>query len=46
MRYIARRFGEGSLRRLFREMSKPWRVSFDGAVRKVLGVPAEELYRD
>ncbi|RKY63877.1 MAG: hypothetical protein DRP99_03205 [Candidatus Latescibacterota bacterium] len=46
VRYIARRFGEGSLRRLFREMSKPWRVSFDGAVRKVLGVPAEELYRD
>jgi len=46
VRYIAERFGEDSLGRLFQASSKPWRFSFDRAVREVLGISAGQLYRE
>lgn len=44
VRYIAQTYGEERLNDLSRALSKPLRVSFDGAVEEVLGISAEELY--
>jgi len=45
VRFIAERYGEKSLDSLVKELSKPHRVTFSGACKRVLGVGDGELYR-
>ena len=44
--YIVNRFGENTLGRLYKAMSRKWRYDFDGATREGLGIPGRELYAD
>ena len=42
--YIVEQYGEDTLRAIFREASRWWRIDFDGALDAVLGVSGPELY--
>lgn len=44
--YLSRRYGEATVARLARAMRSPFRLTFDGAVRKVLHKSAEQLYEE
>jgi Tol biopolymer transport system component len=44
--YIAHHYGEEVLKDLARSMRSPWRISFSGAVKRVLGKSEEELYQE
>lgn len=45
-RYIAHRFGPEAIKELAKEMSGLSRFTIDGAIKKVTGVPAKELYSE
>lgn len=42
--FIAHRYGKDKVRELTRAMKSPLRISFDGAVKQVLGMGQSELY--
>ena len=42
--YIAKKYGEESLRKIAEAMRGPFRVSVNGALKKVLGLNGDELY--
>lgn len=44
VRYIAAHYGEDAIPKIWKEFSRPYRVTLDGAVRKVLGIGEKELY--
>lgn len=44
--YISERFGDQMIPRLWSEMSRVHRVTFDAACRQVLGISQDELLRD
>ncbi|HFE53944.1 MAG TPA: biopolymer transporter Tol, partial [Bacteroidetes bacterium] len=44
--YISRTYGEPTVSKLARAMRSPFRLTFDGAVRKVLHKSAQELYEE
>ncbi len=44
--YIADTYGDGAIPAMLREASEFGRLSFDGAVKEVLGISARQLYKD
>lgn len=42
--YIARHYGEDAVPKIWTELSRPYRVTLDGAIKKVLGISEKELY--
>ncbi|MCH7939488.1 MAG: hypothetical protein IID13_07060 [Candidatus Marinimicrobia bacterium] len=44
--YLAERFGPQVLEKVAREMSTPWAVSMNRALRRATGVSGKQLYRD
>ena len=44
VRYIARHYGEDAIPKIWKELSKPYRVTLSGAIQKVLGISETELY--
>ncbi|MCI0493409.1 DPP IV N-terminal domain-containing protein, partial [candidate division KSB1 bacterium] len=44
--YIADTYGVEALRQIMREMSAPWRLTVDGALKKVIGKSERQLYRE
>ena len=44
MRYIAEKYGEDAIPKIWKELSKPYRVTLSGALEKVLGVSEDNLY--
>ncbi|OQX85031.1 hypothetical protein B6D60_08480 [candidate division KSB1 bacterium 4484_87] len=45
VRYIVNQYGYQALHDLFHEMHKPWRMTINGAIKKVTGISEKELYR-
>ena len=46
VRYIVNQHGKAALRDIFQEMNKPWRVTINGALKKVIGLNEKELYEN
>ena len=44
VRYIAEHYGEDAVPKIWTELSKLYRVTLDGALKKVLGISEKELY--
>ena len=44
VRYIAEHYGEDAIPKIWTELSKLYRVTLDGALKKVLGIGEKELY--
>ena len=44
VRYISATYGEDAVPKIWHEMSKFYRLSLDGAIKKVLGISEQELY--
>ena len=44
VRYIAKKYGEDAIPKIWKELSKPYRVTLSGALEKVLGVSEDDLY--
>ncbi|MDZ7264474.1 MAG: biopolymer transporter Tol [candidate division KSB1 bacterium] len=44
VRYLAETYGVEALRRIFREMQKPWHLTIDGALKNVIGKSEKQLY--
>ena len=44
VRYIAEKYGEDAIPKIWKELSKPYRVTLSGALEKVLGVSEDNLY--
>ena len=44
VRYISKTYGEDAVPKIWHEMSKFYRLSLDGAIKKVLGISEQELY--
>lgn len=42
--YISRHYGEDAVPKIWTELSKPYRVTLDGALKKILGISEKELY--
>jgi len=42
--YLVNKYGEKALRQILKKMQAPWRLSFDQALRAVLGMGGKELY--
>ncbi|WP_290733497.1 MULTISPECIES: hypothetical protein [unclassified Fibrobacter] len=42
--YISKHYGEDAVPKIWTELSKPYRVTLDGALKKVLGISEKELY--
>ncbi|SOE78729.1 WD40-like Beta Propeller Repeat [Fibrobacter sp. UWT3] len=42
--YISRHYGEDAVPKIWTELSKPYRVTLDGALKKVIGIGEKELY--
>ncbi len=46
VRFIAGNYGIETLGKLFREMHKPWHITINGALKKVIGKSEKELYKE
>ncbi|MCF0215505.1 MAG: PD40 domain-containing protein [Fibrobacteraceae bacterium] len=46
VRYITQKYGDEALPKIWRELSKPYRVTLDGAIQKVLGISEKKLYEE
>ena len=44
VRYISATYGEDAVPKIWHEMSKFYRITLDGAIKKVLGISEQELY--
>ena len=44
VRYIAKHYGENAIPKIWTELSRPYRVTLDGALKKILGIGEKELY--
>ena len=44
VRYIAKHYGEDAIPKIWKELSKPYRMTLSGALEKVLGLSETELY--
>lgn len=44
VRYISSRYGEDAVPKIWTELSRPYRVTLDGALKKILGISEKELY--
>ena len=44
VRYIAKHYGEDAIPKIWTELSRPYRVTLDGALKKILGIGEKELY--
>ena len=44
VRYISATYGEDAVPKIWHEMSKFYRLTLDGAIKKVLGISEQELY--
>ncbi|WP_407440806.1 hypothetical protein [Fibrobacter sp.] len=44
VRYIAKHYGEDAVPKIWTELSRPYRATLDGALKKVLGISEKELY--
>ncbi|OWV02109.1 PD40 domain-containing protein [Fibrobacter sp. UWR2] len=44
VRYIAKHYGEDAVPKIWTELSNPYRVTLDGALKKILGIGEKELY--
>lgn len=42
--YISKHYGEDAVPKIWTELSKPYRVTLDGALKKILGISEKELY--
>ncbi len=46
VRFIANQYGVQALHDIFHEMRKPWRMTLNGALKKVIGLSEDELYQN
>ena len=44
VRYIAKHYGENAIPKIWTELSRPYRVTLDGALKKAIGISEKELY--
>jgi len=44
VRYIAKHYGEDAIPKIWTELSRPYRVTLDAALKKVIGIGEKELY--
>ena len=44
VRYIAQKYGEEAIPKIWRELSKPYRMTLSGALKKILGISEKDLY--
>ena len=42
--YISKHYGEDAVPKIWTELSKPYRVTLDGALKKILGISEKQLY--
>lgn len=43
--YISKHYGEDAVPKIWTELSKPYRVTLDGALKKILGISEKDLYK-
>ncbi len=46
VKYLAENYGMGALRDLFHEMSTPWRMTVNGALKNIIGMNEKQLYNE